>query len=66
MKHTKEEIESFRKAVINEIKEIPVYEGKHPANYDDEINAVKNYPEHVIENAMEYNSPQEFAAMLVM
>lgn len=34
--------------------------------YDAEIEVVKNYSTHVLENAMEFNTPKEYAEMLVM
>ena len=63
---TKEQIEQYRESVIAELKKLPVYAGKTPANYDDVIDVVKNHPDHVIANAMEYNTPAEYAEMLIM
>ena len=66
MEPTRDEIELFRSAVIAELKKLPVYEGKSPQNYEAEIEVVKNYPDDVLLNAMEFNTPREYAEMLVM
>lgn len=66
MKPTKEQIELYRQAVIDELKKLPVYAGMQPANYNVEIEVVKNYSTHVLENAMEFNTPKEYAEMLIM
>lgn len=63
---SKEQVAQFREDVIAELKKLPVYAGKQPANYDDVIEVVKNHPDHVIINAMEFNTPQEYAEMLIM
>ena len=63
---TKQELEQYRAAVIEELKKLPVYEGKNPANWDDVIEVVKNRPDHVLINAMEFNTPKEYAEMLTM
>ena len=65
-KFNKEQIEQYRQEVIDELKKLPVYAGKQPANYDDVIEVVKNDPDHVIINAMEFNTPKEYAEMLIM
>lgn len=64
--YTKEQIAQYREDVIAELKKLPVYAGKNPANYDAEIEQVKNYPDDVIVNAMEYNTPAAYAEMLTM
>lgn len=66
MEPTREEIEQFRSAVIAELKKLPVYEGKFPQNYEAEIEVVKNYPDDVLLNAMEFNTPKEYAETLIM
>lgn len=66
MEPTRDEIEQFRSAVIAELKKLPVYEGKSPQNYEAEIEVVKNYPDDVLLNALEFNTPREYAEMLVM
>ena len=66
MEPTRDEIEQFRSAVIAELKKLPVYEGKSPQNYEAEIEVVKNYPDDVLLNAMKFNTPREYAEMLVM
>lgn len=63
---SKEQVAQFREDVIAELKKLPVYAGKQPANYDDVIEVVKNHPDHVIINAMEFNTPKEYAEMLIM
>ena len=65
-KYTKEQIAQYREEVIAELKKLPVYAGKQPANYDDVIEVVKNHPDHVIANAMEFNTPAEYAEMFIM
>ena len=62
----KEQIEQYKEDVISELKKLPVYAGKTPANYDDVIEVVKKHPDHVIANAMEFNTPAEYAEMLIM
>lgn len=66
MKPTKEQIEQYRQAVIDKLKKLPVYAGMQPANYNVEIEVVKNYSTHVLENAMEFNTPKQFAEILTM
>ena len=66
MKPTKEHIKQCRQAVIDELKKLPVYAGMQPANYNVEIEVVKNCSTHVLENAMEFNTPKEYAEMLIM
>ena len=63
---TKQELEQYRAAVIEELKKLPVYAGKNPANWDDVIEVVKHRPDHVLINAMEFNTPEEYAEMLTM
>ena len=65
-KPTKEQIKQCRQAVIDELKKLPVYAGMQPANYNVEIEVVKNYSTHVLENAMQFNTPKEYAKMLIM
>ena len=63
---TKKELDQYRAAVIEELKKLPVYAGKNPANWDDEIEVVKNLPDNALINAMEYNTPKEYAEMRTM
>ena len=64
--YTKEQIAQYREDVIAELQKLAVYAGKNPANYDAEIEQVKNYPDDVIVNAMMFNSPAAYAEMLTM
>ncbi|MBR1809556.1 MAG: hypothetical protein IJ776_09260 [Paludibacteraceae bacterium] len=67
MNPTKEQIEQYREEVIEELKALPINPQVTPANYkEQEVEKVKNYPDHVLINAMQYNTPKEFAEMIEM
>jgi len=63
---TKEQIEQFRAAVIEELKKLPPCEGMSPQNYNPEIELVKQREDSVLAYVMQNNTPEQYAEMLTM
>ena len=64
MAHTKNEIECYRNAVIEELTKM----GREDNTLDvaTEIDVMRQRSDDAIENYMDFNSPRECAAMFVM
>ena len=66
MKPSKQQIDQFRAAVIEELKKLPPYEGMNPPTYDPEIERVKQQDDSYLAYIMKYNTPEQYAEMLTM